>query len=168
MTTRDLETPRHVAVPDRPPAAVTDRAADWALRAIGAVAPAFLRIALGLVFVWFGALKVFGVSPVRSLLVATFPGIDPAVLLPVLGGIEVVLGLCVLVGRLRRVALLLLAAHLCGTFVTFALVPQLTVQHGNPLLLTTDGEFVMKNLVLIGAALVLVGVRPWRAGEPVR
>ena len=42
-----------------------------------------------------------------------------------------------------------------GTFLVFLLLPDLTFQDGNPLLLTTEGEFVLKNLVLLSAGLVV-------------
>ena len=48
-----------------------------------------------------------------------------------------------------------LVAHLCGTFLVLVMQPELAFQNGNPLLLTTIGEFVIKNVVLISAALVL-------------
>lgn len=51
--------------------------------------------------------------------------------------------------------LLVLAVHLSGTFLTFFMAPQLMFQHGGPMLLTADGEFVLKNLVLISAVLLL-------------
>lgn len=44
---------------------------------------------------------------------------------------------------------------LCGTFLVLLMEPQLGFQGGNPLLLTTIGEFVVKNVVLISAGLVL-------------
>jgi len=64
-----------------------------------------------------------------------------------------------------------LAAHLCGTFLVLVMEPELAFQNGNPLLLTTIGEFVVKNLVLISAALVLAsklgasGSRPDRGRD---
>jgi hypothetical protein len=56
--------------------------------------------------------------------------------------------------------LLALAAHLTGTFLTFVMAPGLTMRHGDPFLLTADGEFVLKNLVLISAAILLASHRP--------
>jgi len=61
-----------------------------------------------------------------------------------------------------------LVAHLTGTLLVFVMQPQVAFQHGNPLLLTTEGEFVMKNVVLISAALVLASrlqVRPVSQSE---
>lgn len=120
-------------------------------------APRVLRLSLALVFVWFGVLKIIGDSPVKGLLGATLPFLNPAVTIPVLGVIEVALGLAVALGRAPRVTLLVLVGHLIGTFLTFVTATGLVIQHGNPFLLTADGEFVVKNLVLISAALVLVG-----------
>ncbi|SFT86119.1 hypothetical protein SAMN05660657_03541 [Geodermatophilus amargosae] len=60
-------------------------------------------------------------------------------------------------GRAPRVVLLVLAGHLAGTFLSFVTAPEFVPVDGNPLLLTADGTFVVENLVLISAALVLVG-----------
>ena len=119
--------------------------------------PLALRLSLALVFVWFGGLKLAGATPVAGLISATLPFLGSDLTVPALGAVEVVLGLAVLTGRAPRVTLLALAAHLTGTFLTFVTAPQLVFDGGNPLLLTADGEFVLKNLVLISAALVLVG-----------
>jgi hypothetical protein len=56
---------------------------------------------------------------------------------------------------------LAMAMHLCGTFITFVILPERMFQ-GNPLLLTMDAEFVGKNLVLIAALVALVS----RAASP--
>src|SRR4051794_11036494 len=128
--------------------------------------PTALRLSLALVFVWFGALKVTGDTPVEGLIGATLPFLSSDVTVPVLGLVEIAIGLAVAVGRAPRIVLLVLAGHLAGTFLTFVTAPALMVTDGNPLLLTADGEFVVKNLVLISAALVLVGreLRASRAG----
>jgi putative oxidoreductase len=130
----------------------------WPLR----YAPLALRVSLGLVFIWFGALKIAGDSPVTALIAATVPWVPIGVLMPVLGWVELVLGGSLLLGRPRRLTLIAVAAHLTGTFLTFIDAPQLMVERGNPLLLTGNGEFVLKNLVLITAALVLLAHQPSR------
>ena len=125
-------------------------------------APAALRLSLALVFVWFGMLKLSGQSPVAALISATIPWGDPHLVVGTLGVIEVSLGLGLLIGRAQRLLLLALATHLAGTFLTFAMAPGMTMRHGDPFLLTADGEFILKNLVLISAALLLAshGVTP--------
>lgn len=121
-----------------------------------------LRMSLGLVYLWFGALKALEVSPVGTLVAHTLPFLDPTWFLPVLGGIEVLLGVALLVGRLLGVLCVVLILHLAGTFLVLVTQSELAFQHGNPLLLTTLGEFVVKNVVLMSAALVLAA----RLGEP--
>jgi uncharacterized membrane protein YphA (DoxX/SURF4 family) len=115
-----------------------------------------LRLLLGLLFVWFGALKVLGRSPVGELVSGTLPWADPHLTVVVLGATEVVLGLGLVIGFAVRLVLPVLAAHLTGTFLTFVMLPQLMFRGHNPFLLTESGEFVAKNLVLIAATLVLI------------
>ena len=78
------------------------------------------------------------------------------------------MGVALIAGRRLTVVSLVLVAHLTGTLLVFVMQPQVAFQHGNPLLLTTEGEFVMKNVVLISAALVLASrlqVRPVSQSE---
>ena len=124
-----------------------------------------LRASLALTFIWFGALKVAGTTPVTTLVadtVAWIPGIDAAWFVPALGAVEVVLGAGLLLGRAPRVVLAALVGHLVGTFLVLVVQPEVAFQQGNPLLLTTEGEFVVKNLVLISGLLVLGATRPQR------
>lgn len=123
-----------------------------------------LRISLGVVFMWFGALKVFDVSPVSDLVGSTVYWVDPDWFVPALGVFEMVVGLLLLLGRALRFTLFLFVAQMVGTFITFLVLPEVTFQDGNPLLLTVEGEFVVKNLVLISAALV-VGTTVRRRGR---
>jgi putative oxidoreductase len=126
-----------------------------ALALLRRVGITLLRISLGVVFVWFGALKVANVTPVGELVAGTLPFVDPAWFVPFLGGVEVALGLGLLLGRAITVISAVLVAHLCGTFLVLVMQPEVAFQNGNPLLLTTIGEFVIKNVVLIASALVL-------------
>lgn len=141
---------------------------DTAMSYVERAASPMLRIALGLVYVWFGALKVAGHSPVAELLSATLPWVDPTITLNVLGVIEVLLGIALLAGWRERLVLLVCIGHLAGTFLTFLTAPYLMMDHGNPILLTANGEFVVKNLVLISAALVLVSRRSPVSPPPTR
>jgi putative oxidoreductase len=115
-----------------------------------------LRVSLGLVFLWFGALKVAGHSDAYGLIAATVP-VNPRLFVPALGAVELTLGLGMLAGWARRLMPVAMIAHLSGTFLTFAAAPGRMFRGADPLLLTMTGEFVVKNLVLIGAAAVLLG-----------
>jgi uncharacterized membrane protein YphA (DoxX/SURF4 family) len=128
------------------------------------VAPTLLRLALAAVFVWFGALKLVGSSPVHELIAATLPFVDADLSVPVLGVVEIVIGLALAAGVFPRITLLVLCGHLAGTFLTFVTASEL-MWSDSPLELTADGEFVVKNLVLITAALVLIGWYSRRGAE---
>jgi uncharacterized membrane protein YkgB len=116
-----------------------------------------LRIALGVVYIWFGALKFSDSTPVGELVARTVPFLPPHLVVPALGAFEVVLGIGLLVGRRLALVALLMVAHLSGTFLVLVTQPDVAFQHGNPLMLTMAGEFVVKNIVLMTAGLVLVG-----------
>jgi putative oxidoreductase len=114
-----------------------------------------LRGSLGVVFVWFGALKVLDVSPVSDLVGETVYWVDASWFVPVLGGFEFLIGLGLLLSRALRLVLAALVLQLAGTFLIFVVRPGIAFQDGNPFKLTVIGEFVVKNLVLLTAALVV-------------
>jgi uncharacterized membrane protein YkgB len=131
---------------------------------LGRASPMLLRISLGIVFVWFGALKVAGLSAVGGLVAATVPFLDSAWFVPVLGVVEIAIGVAFATGRLLRVVLPVFAAHMAGTFLVLISLPDVSFEGANPLVLTAVGEFVVKNLVLLSAGLVVAsGVKPLRA-----
>ncbi len=114
-----------------------------------------LRLTLALVFIWFGALKVIGASPVADLVSSTLPFLPAHVSVPLLGAVEVLIGLGLATRLALRLVLLFFALQMAGTFLVFVLLPAQSFQAGNPLLLTTTGEFVLKNLILLTAGLVV-------------
>jgi putative oxidoreductase len=114
-----------------------------------------LRVALGIVFVWFGVLKVTGHSPVEDLVIATVPWAPEDYVVTGLGIYEIAIGLGLLAAILLRVVLILFWLQLFGTFLVLVMHPSLAFQGGNPFLLTVEGEFVVKNIVLIAAGLVV-------------
>jgi uncharacterized membrane protein YkgB len=116
-----------------------------------------LRLALGSVFLWFGALKIFGASPVILLLQQTYSFLPLHIFIFVLGVWEMFIGVGIILRRALRCVLILLCTHLIGTFFALGLNPHHFFLQGVPFCLTADGEFVMKNLVLISAALVIAG-----------
>ena len=131
-----------------------------------------LRISLAVIFVWFGALKVLGVSPATELVAGTVYLVDPAWFVPVLGIVEVAIGLGLLLNRLLRLVLLLFAGLMAGTLLTFGMLPDIVFEGRNPLLLTVEGGYVIKNVVLLAAGLVVASslrrARPPRQVAPSR
>lgn len=120
-----------------------------------------LRLSLGVVFFWFGVLKyVPGVSAAqdlatRTISVLTFGLMPPAVSLPLLATWECAIGLGLLIsGRFLRAALLLLLAQMVGTFLPLVFFPHETFKVF-PLVPNLEGQYIVKNLVLVSAALVV-------------
>ena len=116
-----------------------------------------LRVCLGIVFIWFGLLKVIGQSPVAELVAHTVYWVPSEFFVPFLGVWEIVVGVGLLFAWVLRLTLLLFWLQMAGTFLVLVVKPEIAFQGGNPLLLTTEGEFVVKNLVLIAAGLVVGG-----------
>lgn len=119
-----------------------------------------LRISLGIVFFWFGFLKFFpGLSPAQDLATRTietlsFGLIGPEVSIYILAVWECLIGLGLLIGRYMRVTLLLLFLQMIGTVSPVFLFPS-EVFTRIPYAPTLEGQYIIKNLVLVSAALVI-------------
>jgi uncharacterized membrane protein YphA (DoxX/SURF4 family) len=121
---------------------------------------AILRVSLGAVFLAFGALKFFpGVSPAQSLVERTTDilllGLVPGpVALVLVATLECVIGLCLVSGRALRGAIYLLVVQLIGILSPLVLLPGrlFAGPHGAP---TLEGQYVLKDVILVGATLVL-------------
>lgn len=122
-----------------------------------------LRWSLGIVFVWFGLLKPFGVSAADDLVARTVYWLPPDLFLPLLGWWEVAIGVCLLVRPLTRLALLLLFLQMPGTFLPLILLPEVVFARF-PFVPTLEGQYIVNNLVLISAGLVIGGTV--RRAEP--
>lgn len=122
-----------------------------------------LRTTLGVVYFWFGSLKIMGVTPVADLIAQTYSFVPTNTFLLVLGWWEVAIGACLLSRHFLRIALALLWLQMAGTFFAFLLSPSLFFIGGNPLLLTVLGEFVIKNIVLTASGMVIGGYEIKRA-----
>jgi uncharacterized membrane protein YkgB len=115
----------------------------------------FLRFAIGVIFIWFGALKTVGeLSPAYDLVAATVYWLTPEIIVPLLGLWEIAIGLAFLFTPLTRVAIFLLALQMPGTFLPLVLLPDVCFTIF-PVALTIEGQYIVKNLVIIGSALVI-------------
>lgn len=116
-----------------------------------------LRWALGIVFLWFGALKLFpGMSPAEDLVKNTVFFLDPDVFFPILGVWDILIGLFLLIRPMIRVAIFLLFLQMPGTFLPLVVLPDVAFT-AFPFGLTMEGQYIIKNIVLIAAALVVGG-----------
>lgn len=119
-----------------------------------------LRLSLGLIFFWFGVQKFFpGLSSAealatRTISVLTFGLVPSQVSLPVLATWECAIGLGLLTGRLLHLTLVLLFVQMAGTFLPLVFFPHETFKIV-PLVPNLEGQYILKNLVLVSAALVV-------------
>lgn len=116
----------------------------------------FLRISLGVIFIWFGLLKPFGLSPASDLVAKTVTWIPSDIFIPILGWWEVAIGVGLLVRPLLRAAILLLFLQMPGTMLPLFLLPDVCFTQ-IPFAPTLEGQYIIKNLVLISAAIVVGG-----------
>jgi uncharacterized membrane protein YkgB len=115
----------------------------------------FLRISLGVVFVWFGALKLFpDASPATNLIRESITFLPSDIFIPFLGIWEMVIGLGFVTGRFLRTTILLMGLQMVGAVSPLILNPD-AVWQTFPFKLTLEGQYIIKNIVLIGAALVI-------------
>lgn len=120
----------------------------------------FLRISVGIIFFWFGILKFFpGLSPAMEIATVTierltFGFIQANVAIIILATWETLIGLGLISGAFLRVTLFLLFVQMLGTMTPLLLFPGETFTRF-PYAPTLEGQYIIKNLVLISAGLVV-------------
>lgn len=121
-----------------------------------------LRISVGIVFVWFGVLKFFpGLSSAQDLAIntikmLTFDLVPETIIINGLALWEVLIGIGLITGRFMRETLLLLFLQMMGTFTPIFLFPH-EVFTQIPYAPTLEGQYIIKNIVIISAGIVLGG-----------
>jgi uncharacterized membrane protein YkgB len=120
----------------------------------------FLRLSIGVVFFWFGVLKYFpGLSPAEALASRTIHDVSFGLIgfeaaRYMIATLECVIGLGLIAGVWMRAVLLLLFIQMAGTFTPMFLYPQ-EVFRVFPYAPTLEGQYIIKNLVIISAAFVI-------------
>ncbi|MBT4034006.1 MAG: hypothetical protein HOB84_00605 [Candidatus Marinimicrobia bacterium] len=120
-----------------------------------------VRISFGIIFIWFGILKPFGISSAEPLVLATVPWLpvfEGETWVAIIGWWEVLIGVAFLFKQTIRIAIGLLALQMVGTFLPLVMLPEITFQAGYfPYGPTMEGQYIIKNLMIISAALVVGG-----------
>lgn len=120
-----------------------------------------LRISIGILFIWFGALKFFpGVSPAEGLAtktveLLTFHLFPIAWIIPSLALLEVTLGLMLIFRINFKISFWLLIFHMVCTITPLFILKEITFNQF-PFQLTIEGQYIVKNIVIICAAFVLL------------
>lgn len=119
-----------------------------------------LRWSIGFVFVWFGALKLWpGLSPADEIATATsreltFGLLSTDVARLGLAFLEITIGVGLLTGRWLRLTIALLLAQMAGTLTPLVIFPE-RIWTDFPFVLTLEGQYILKNGVLISAGFVI-------------
>lgn len=116
------------------------------------------RLALCVIYVWFGLLKVLDLSPATPLVSAlaerTIPFVDFSSFIICFGLLEIMIGLLWLVRGWERLALAVMTLHLMTTALPLLLLPNLA--WSQPLVPTLEGQYIIKNLALLAVGLLVV------------
>lgn len=116
-----------------------------------------LRWAIAVLWLWFGSLKLINASPGAELVMRRVFWLPPRMALVFIGSWEMLIGAGLLFTHplVLRATLLLLWLQIARTFQVFFLLPEAAFQGRNPLLPTLEGQYAIKNLVLIAGGLVI-------------
>ncbi|MEX0918778.1 MAG: hypothetical protein WDZ85_02305 [Candidatus Paceibacterota bacterium] len=117
----------------------------------------FARLVIFIIFIWFGYLKVIGVSSanplVEDLLVTVLPFITFSQFIVVFGIFEILIGWLFILPRVERLAIFLLLVHMVMTALPLFLLPAVSWQaFGVP---TLEGQYIIKNLAIISLVLII-------------
>tara|TARA_B100001093_G_scaffold230222_1_gene220717 strand:- start:330 stop:758 length:429 start_codon:yes stop_codon:yes gene_type:complete len=117
-----------------------------------------VRIPIFIIFFWFGVLKIIDLSPAQQLVKDTvywMPFLSAESWTYVIGVWEVLIAVCFLFKRTTLIAMVLLFLQMSGTFLPLLILPEITFQNSNPFLPTLEGQYIIKNIIIITAALMI-------------
>ena len=115
-----------------------------------------MRIALAIVYIWFGALKIIGMSPAGDLVQETVYWFKPELFIPILGICEALIGIGLLIKKYIPYTIVLLLLHMIATLFPMFILPR-SCFDAFPYCPTLVGQYIIKNIVLIAGALVVAG-----------
>ena len=117
-----------------------------------------IRIPLFIIFFWFGFLKIINLSPAQSLVIDTvfwMPFLSAENWTIVIGFWEVFIAIFFLFKKTTFIAMILLFLQMTGTFLPLVILPEVTFQNSNLFLPTLEGQYIIKNIIIIAAALII-------------
>lgn len=128
----------------------------------------FARLALFIVFFWFGILKIIGTSPanplVMDLMNTTLPFMTWDTFIILFAIYEMIIGISFLFPKLARLSIALLIPHMIMTILPLFLLSDMTWQ--GFLTPTIEGQYIIKNLVIIALAMgVAAHLHPMKSNK---
>ena len=119
-----------------------------------------IKTSFAIIFFWFGILKPIGWStaiPLVKATVAWLPILESDIWVIIIGWWEVAIGILFLFQKTIRIAIALLFLQMFGTFMPLVILPEIVYQNNNVFLPTMEGQYIIKNIMIISAALVVGG-----------
>ena len=117
-----------------------------------------VRIPIFIIFFWFGFLKIIGLSPAQQLVIDTvywMPFLTAEMWTYIIGIWEVLIAICFLFKKTTLLGMVLLFVQMSGTFLPLLILPEVTFQDSNPFIPTLEGQYIIKNIIIITAALII-------------
>ncbi len=116
------------------------------------------QVALAIIFIWFGGLKLVGLSPAEDLITTLVNTINPLFVagnyVIGIGVLEVLIGLTILDSDFVRLAIVFLIFHLVLTSLPLFLLPDTT--WSSFLIPTFEGQYILKNLLIVVSAMGII------------
>ena len=115
-----------------------------------------VRLPIFIIFFWFGLLKLLDLSPAQQLVKDTvfwMPFLSAEKWTIVIGVWEMLIGIFFLSKRTTLFAMVLLFLQMTGTFMPLVILPNVTFQNSNPFLPTLEGQYIIKNIIMINVIL---------------
>lgn len=126
----------------------------------------FAHVALFIVFVWFGSLKLLGLSPAGPLVTELFnqtlglvlPFLTADAFIVFFGAFEVLIGVLFIIPRMEKIATLLLLPHMLTTLLPLFFLPEITWD--GFLTPSLEGQYIIKNVIILAlVAMVFVDLK---------
>jgi reactive chlorine resistance protein C len=130
------------------------------------IAGPLLRISLGLILLWIGALKFADPSPVVGLLHASLPILAFKGFVYTVGVLEITASILLFTGIAVRYVGLLVLIVFAGTLTIFLITPNVTYGPQGFPYLSLVGQFLLKDFVLASAAIALVAMESMKVRTP--
>ncbi len=127
--------------------------------------PYFARVALFIVYFWFGILKILDTSPANPLVMQlqekTLPFLTFHQFIIFFSLYEMLIGILFLFSKFDRLTIILFIAHMVTTLMPLVFLPEVAWQ--GFMTPTLEGQYMIKNLVLIALVLNIgANLKPWK------
>lgn len=130
----------------------------WVINLLKRISAPLARIALFVVYFWFGILKLLDLSPANPLVMdlqqKTLPFMSFQTFIVLFSLFEMLIGVLFLIPKATRLAFVLFILHMGMTIMPLLLLPQIAWQ--GPFVPTLEGQYMIKNLILISLVVFLV------------